>query len=334
MKKVGDTMDKFKYYKNEEQKYKKIINNIYILIKQLDFKIEDLKKSKQKTDNIIKKFKINCYNYNLVPIMIETRNELYYNFFKIVKKGAELQSNPDIDVKIKRINCINELLETTLIQLKEINNQNVSEVERLQLNAIKKGIYDKFMITKSEIDRARIKKSFDKIQNRGIISKAIDKFFQTEEDTDRKKENLFFAIHEIDNMRAQIINNEEPKKDYKIIEIMAEIQLFIRENENEKEYIEKLEIIKELKEKIIETFSIEKSKLKFEIKKLETTKLPVKVNKKMNKALREKQQIIAFLTKNGYSQHASEIKFESNLEKVINKLDIISNNLKSKSYNL
>ena len=56
------------------------------------------------------------------------------------------------------------------------------------------------MITKSEIDRARIKKSFDKIQNRGIISKAIDKFFQTEEDTDRKKENLFFAIHEIDNM--------------------------------------------------------------------------------------------------------------------------------------
>ena len=54
----------------------------------------------------------------------------------------------------------------------------------------------------------------------------------------------------------------------------------------------------------------------------------------MNKALREKQQIIAFLTKNGYYQHASEIKFESNLEKVINKLDIISNNLKSKSYNL
>ena len=71
MKKVGDTMDKFKYYKNEEQKYKKIINNIYILIKQLDFKIEDLKKSKQKTDNIIKKFRINCYNYNLVPNMIE-----------------------------------------------------------------------------------------------------------------------------------------------------------------------------------------------------------------------------------------------------------------------
>ena len=60
-------MDKLRYYEVGKQKCQSFISNIYMLIEQIDMKINDLKRIKRKTDIISNKFEINnCYNYNLI----------------------------------------------------------------------------------------------------------------------------------------------------------------------------------------------------------------------------------------------------------------------------
>ena len=328
-------MDKLRYYEVEKQKCQSFISNIYMLIEQIDMKINDLKRIKRKTDIISNKFEINnCYNYNLVKEMIESRNKLYTNINKISKESIlQKRESDNIDTKIKNINQLRDLLDKTFTELKDISRKDVSEIENLQMNVIKKEIYDKFKLLKSDIDRAKIKKSFDKIQNRSIFMKAFDSFFEREEDVDRKKENLFFAIHEIDNARSQIINKKIPDREYKIIDILAEIELYLNENRNERQYKEKIKSIRKIRRNIYDTFSVDKSKLKYEMKKIESTKLPIKINKRMNKTLKEKQKIIAFLTKNGYYQNAIKPNIKSNLQNIIEKLDIVSTSLENENKN-
>ena len=109
--------------------------------------------------------------------------------------------------------------------------------------------------------------------------------------------------------------------------------MYLNENRNERQYKEELKAIKKIRKNIYDTFSADKSKLKYEIKKLESTKLPIKINKRMNKTLKEKQKIIAFLTKNGYYQNAIKPDIKSNLQNIIEKLDIVSTSLENENKN-
>jgi len=173
------------------------------------------------------------------------------------------------------------------------------------------------MLEKSEIDRAKFKKKFDKIQNRGAIAKAIDVFFEREDIVDMKKENMFFAIKEIDEARNNIDETEEPKKEYKIIEI------FLRENYNGRNR-RKLSKIYKIRDNIYNVFSIDSKELKNEIMEKQKSRLPVKINKRIIGVRKEREKIITFLNQNGYVLKDENVTFNSNLQNIIEKINSIS----------
>lgn len=322
-------MKKLEYFENEKNKSQKFIINISKSLEKISPKIYELGKLKNKTDNLINSFEIECFNYNLVNEMIESRNRLKKSVDKVSKeiKSTKIQNEIELDFSIKKIDYINDILGNSETQLKVINRENFKEIQKLQMNAIKKGIYDKFMLIKSEIDRDKIKNKFDKIQNKNLIGKAFDRFFEREENVDMKKENLFMLIHQIDETRENILKNKEPQKEYNIVEILAEINIFLNENGNDHKHKYQIHQIEELRNKIIYAFSIDKIQLKKVMINKQGSRLPVAINKSMNKMQKERQKSIAFLTKNGYIENKVETNIISKMGIIIKKLNIISQNI-------
>ncbi|MBP3503071.1 MAG: hypothetical protein J6K42_06335 [Clostridia bacterium] len=322
-------MKKLEYFENERNKSKNFIRNIAKTLAKMNFKIYELGKLKNKTDNIINSFEIECFNYNLVNEMVESTNKLKKSVDNVSKeiKSTQIQNENELNFSIKKIDYMNDILDNSETQLKIINKENFKEIQKLQMNAIKKGIYDKFMLIKSEIDRDRIKNEFDKIHNKGSIKKAFDRFFDREDKVDMKKENLFMQIHQIDETRENILKNKEPQKEYNIVEILAEINIFLQENENANKYKSQVHQIEELRSKIIYTFSIDKIQVKKVMIEKQKSRLPMVINKNMNKMQKERQKAIDFLTKNGYIENKVETNNISKMGTIIKKMNIISQDM-------
>lgn len=326
-------MNRIEILDQEKLKSKVLLNNISNCLKNINYKIDELLKFKNQQENIIQKFEIKCFNYNLVDKMLESKEEFSKNIEQIILELKSLDIINDdysLDFNINKIRNINDILRNTEIQLKNIEKEDFSTVEKLQMNAIKKGIYDKFMLEKSEIDRAKFKKKFDKIQNRSTIAKAIDVFFEREDIVDMKKENMFFAIKEIDEARNNIDETEEPKKEYKIIEILAEVEIFLRENYNGRNR-KKLKKIYQIRDNIYNVFSIDNKELKKEIIEKQKSRLPVKINKKIIGVRKEREKIITFLNQNGYVLKNENITFSSNLQNIIEKINLISKTISTET---
>lgn len=322
-------MKKLEYFENEKSKSKKFINNISNSLEKINPKISELGKSKKKTDNLINKFQIECFNYNLVNEMIESKERLEKNVDNILKKIKlnKISNIYELDSSIKKIDWLNEILDKTENQLTLINKEDLRDVEKLQMNAIKKGIYDKFMLIKSDIDRDRIKNEFDKIQNKNSISKAFDRFIGRENKVDKKKENLFVLIHEIDETRNSILKNSAPTKEYKIVDILADINLFLRENEYDYKYKSQIREIKDLRDNIANTFAIDIYQLRKAMLDKQKSRFPVVIDRKSSKIKKERQKIIAFLSKNGYIQVEGERGIISKMNIIVKKMNIISQNI-------
>lgn len=317
-----------KYYDNDKLNSKKIVSNISDSLKQMDRNISELEKSKQKTDGIINKFNIDCYKYNLVEEMSISKNRLEKNIRSILDKLNYIKKNMYLYNSEKKVDYINDILNNSDIQLKNIDKEDLNDVEVLQMNAIKFGIYNKYMLLKSDIDRQRIKTKFDKMQNIGALKKWFIKFFYLEEDYDRKKENLFMQIQEIDKMRAEFSKQEEPTKEYKILDILADIDIFLSEAPLGKKYKEEVSQIIEIRKCIDSTFSIDNRKLKETILEKKRARLPVQIDKRHNKMIKERQKAIAFLDKNGYIKGATEEKaIVSKMAVVVKKINTISENI-------
>ena len=305
-------MNKIEILDQEKLKSKVLLNNISNCLNNINYKIDELLKFKNQQDNIIQKFEIKCFNYNLVDKIVESKKEFSKNIEQII-------------LELKSLDIISDgySLDSNINKIKNIEKEDFTTIEKLQINAIKKGIYDKFMLEKSEIDRAKFKKKFDKIQNRGAIAKALDVFLEREDIVDMKKENMFFAIKEIDETRNNIDETEEPKKEYKIIEILAEIEIFLRENYNGRNK-RKLSQIYKIRDNIYSVFSIDSKELKNEIIEKQKSRLPVKINKRIIGVRKEREKIITFLNQNGYVLKDENITFNSNLQNIIKKINLIS----------
>ena len=327
-------MRRSEYLEKLQTKTKQYISNILNLIKNFDYKIDNLEKSKQKTDNIIEKFEIQCFNYNLVEEMKVSREKLKQDF-KNITEQVEIYLVNDFyqeDDYIKKFNSINDLLYNYEVQINSIIKDDLSDIEKLQMNAIKKGIFDKYMLIKAEIDRDKMKVKFDKLQNRGAIGKAFDKFFAREDIIEGKKDNLFVAIKGIDDFKDSIIKTEEPSREYRIIDIIADIEIFINDNISYKKYKNQIKEIIKIRDQINNTFSIEKSNLKKAISEKYNSRLPMIIYKGMTKLRKERYKILEFLNKSGYSEQKQEITYESKLNLIIKKLNILSENMKKQTY--
>lgn len=322
-------MRKSEYLEKLQNENRKHINNILLLIKTLNFKIERLKYSKATTDRICERFNIKCYNYNLVYEMEESKTKFIKDLETLIVQIQKIvdRKSRNIDYDIQRVTSINDLLDTYETQLNTINKNDLSHIENLQLNAIKKEIYEKYMRIRSDIDKSILKVKFDKMKNRNSILKAIDSFLVLTEFVGRQRENLFVAIQGIDDCNSKFVEMSEPTREYKIIDIMAEIEIYLNENKKARRYKEKYNELIELKEKINSTFSIEKKELKGAINEKYKSKLPMPVEKNMNKMKRKHQKAIEFLYKSGYIKTHEQVKYKSKMAILIDKIRLLSENV-------
>lgn len=318
------------YCEIDKFKSKQIVSNISKSLKQLQWKILELDKSKRKTDSLIQKFGIKCYKYNLVEDMSNSKERVENNIRVIIDKLNALTVNPkDISEKtMQKIYYIDDILKSSEVSLKGIDKEQINDIEALQMNAVKKGIYDKFMMLKSSIDRDIIMKKFDKVQNRSSIKKWFDRFFDIEDEIEGRRENLFMQIQEIDRTRARIWDNSMPNKEYRIVDILADIELFLMDNGIQyAKYKMEISQIKELRANINNTFSIDIGALKKAVVEKRQSRLPARVDKNLSKLTKERQKAIEFLNKNGYiveSEQGEQYITQSRMKNIIGRIDYIS----------
>ena len=131
---------------------------------------------------------------------------------------------------------------------------------------------------------------------------------------------------EIDS-QVNMIKNEMPTRDYKIVDILADMEIFIKENAKDVKYRPKLNDIIELYNKINSTFSVNSEDMKKAIAEKYQSRLPVVIDKKMNKLKRERQKILQFLNRSGYNETLIEVKSEPKMKILIKKLNILSQNI-------
>lgn len=322
-------MNKDEYLAKLQNENKNHINNIELLIKTLDFKIEGLKQSKKKTDRICERFNIVPYNYNLIYEMEETKEKFIKDLEVLMRRISEIiaRKSRNVDYDIQRVSSINDLLDTYEVQLNAINKNDLSNIDNLQLNAIKKEIYEKYMKTRAEIDKNILKEKYDKIQNRSTILRALDEFFVLTEIRGKQKENLFVAIQGIDDCKAKFKEGSEPNREYKIIDILAEIDIYFNENRKIKKYKDLYNKLYELREKIGETFSIDKTELKCVINEKYKSKFPMPVEKYMSKMKRKHQKSMEFLYKSGYIKTYEQVEYKSKMTILIDKIKLLSENV-------
>lgn len=322
-------MKKNEYLIKLQNENKRHINNIAHLIKALDFKLNELKKSKVKTDRICERFDIVCYNYNLVYEIEETKDKFIKDMQALTKKiqGIVKHKSRNIDYDIQKVSSINDLLDVYEVQLNAINKNDLNYIENLQLNAVKKEIYEKYMRYRAEIDRSLFKEKFDKMQSRNVILKALDEFFVLTEYRSRQKENLFVAIQGIDECVAKYVEGSKPDREYKIIDLVVDMDIYLNENKKAKRYKEPYNNILQLREKINCTFSIEKGELRKAVSERYKSKLPIPVEKSVNKVKNKYRKAIEFLCKSGYICSYETVEYKSKMAILMNKLKKLSDNV-------
>lgn len=322
-------MEKNEYLLKLQNENKNHISNIALLIKALDYKIEGLKQSKKKTNRICERFDIVPYNYNLVYEMEETKEKFIKDLKDLMRRIEKIVSRKsrNVDYDIQRVASINDLLDTYEVQLRTINRNDLSNIEGLQLNAIKKEIYEKYMKIRAEIDRSILKEKYDRMQNRCSILKALDEFFVLTEIRGKQKENLFVAIQGIDDCKSKFKEGSEPNREYKIIDVLAEIDIYFSENKKARKYKEQYNKLCELREKIGETFSINKNELRNVINEKYKSKFPMPVEKFMSKMKRKHQKSMEFLYRSGYIKTYEQVEYRAKMAILIDKIKLLSENV-------
>ena len=322
-------MKKSEYVEKLRAQNRAHINNILKLIKDLNSEIDRLKNSKTLTDNICSKFGVECYSYNLVYEMDESKTKFIKDLESLIKIIQQIsdRSSKNIDNDIQKLCGINDLLYTYEVQLNTINRNDLSDIEKLQLNAIKKEIYEKYMRIKAGIDRAKLKEKFDKLQKKNFLMDVIYDFFVIKDKKSMQRENLFVAIKGIDDCVLSYKAKSAPERDYRILDIIADIEIYLSENKKKTKYKEQFDEIIDIKNKIYETFSIDKKELKDAINEKYKSKYPMPIDKNIDKMKKKYQKTMEFLYKSGYIRSYQEVKYNSKMDLLIKKLELLSKNV-------
>ena len=143
----------------------------------------------------------------------------------------------------------------------------------------------------------------------------------------KQKENLFVAIQGIDDCLSKFQEGSEPNREYKIIDILAEIDIYFCENKRARKYKELYRNLCELREKIAGTFSIDKVELKKTINEKYKSRLPMPVEKNVSKMQKKHEKSIEFLYRSGYIKTYDQIEYRSKMAILIEKMKLLSENV-------
>ena len=192
------------------------------------------------------------------------------------------------------------------IAIKNSNATRFDEMAIIEENELKKGIYERIINIRGEAELKKLKEDLEIIEDKSPIKKFFGIF------TGRNKLDEFM-IEQIE-IRQKAIRRTLAKRlglayNYSVHEFMAEIKLFIDENEDDELVVDDVTDLKALEEELRRNFIILDSKVQSIIDEKIGRNLPLD-RSKLSKAEVIEVETYRFLNKYGYDKASDNEKEE------------------------
>lgn len=233
---------------------------------------------------------------------------------KLKVESIALEENKEIVTeKLKEISDVNIQISTLINYLNNpkiaVQNSNISRFDEMAIieeNELKRGIAERIRDTRGEAELKKLKDDLEMIEEKGALSRFFGIF------TGRNKLDDFM-IEQIE-IRQKAIRKTLARKmslahSYSIHELVAEIRMFVDENDDDELVIEDVSDLEALEDELKRNFIISDSKVNQIVIQKEGRNLPIE-EKKLNKREIIEIETYRFLNKYGYDISEKETKEE------------------------
>lgn len=232
---------------------------------------------------------------------------------KAVKERAkELCETEDRDLlsdKLLEISNVNLQISTLLNYLNNPKSTSsktkitrFEEMAIIEENELKRAIAEKILNVRGEAELKKLKEDLEILEEKGAFKRLIGFFTGSNKLDEVKEEQIDIrqkAIRKTLSQKMSLVYN------YSIHELVAEIEMFLEDNEDDELVEEDFYILKNMEDELRRNFIISDSKVREIIEAKENKNLPVEVKKISKRELIE-IETYRFLSKYGYDRRNEE----------------------------
>lgn len=248
----------------------------------------------------------NCFD------MKKTAETLLTKVKQIKNKAKVLCENEDRDLlseKLLNISNVNIQISTLMNYLNNpkssIGNTKLSRFEEMAIieeNELKRGIAQKILSVRGEAELKKLKDDLEILEEKGAFKRFIGFFTGANKLDEVKEEQIEVrqkAIRKTLSQKMSLVYN------YSIHELVAEIEMFLNDNEDDELIEEDVYILQNLENELRRNFIISDSKVQEIILQRENKNLPIQIKKISKRELIE-IETYRFLNKYGYDRRNDE----------------------------
>ena len=230
----------------------------------------------------------------------------------VKEKARELCDTEDRDLlsdKLLEISAVNLQISTLLNYLNNPKSTGVkSKISRfeemaiIEENELKRAIAEKILNVRGEAELKKLKEDLEILEEKGAFKRLIGFFTGSNKLDEVREEQIDIrqkAIRKTLSQKMSLVYN------YSIHELVAEIEMFLEDNEDDELIEEDFYILKNMEDELRRNFIISDSKVREIIEAKENKNLPVEVKKISKRELIE-IETYRFLSKYGYDRRNDE----------------------------
>lgn len=231
---------------------------------------------------------------------------------EIKEKAKQLCENEDRDLlgdKLLEISNVNMQISTLLNYLNNpksaVGKAKITRFEEMSIieeNELKRAIAEKILNVRGEAELKKLKDDLEILEEKGAFKRLIGFFTGSNKLDEVKEEQIEIrqkAIRKTLSQKMSLVYN------YSIHELVAEIEMFLNDNEDDELVEEDYYILKNMENELRRNFIISDSKVEEIIEAKENKNLPVEVKKISKRELIE-IETYRFLSKYGYDRRNDE----------------------------
>lgn len=277
--------------------------------------IEDIKKLITKQQNHAKiagNIGANYSALNNAFDMKKSAEALLDKVIQIKEKAKELCENEDRDLLTDKLLAISEVSLQVGTLLNYLNNPKSSvgqskitrfeEMAIIEENELKRGIAEKILNVRGEAELKKLKEDLEILEEKGAFKRFLGFFTGANKLDEVKEEQIEIrqkAIRKTLSQKMSLVYN------YSIHELVAEIEMFLNDNEDDELVEEDMYILENMENELRRNFIISDSKVQDIIEQRENKNLPVEVKRITKRELIE-IETYRFLNKYGYDRRNDE----------------------------
>ncbi len=296
----------------EKEKFENILNEVKqecmdneVLVKRLKGDIDKLINRQQYFAKIAERMGASYSALNNAFEMKKNAEELEQLINKIKIEVEELEADGESKNTSKKLLKISEVNNQITILMNYLNNPKTVAIKQkinrfdemivVEENELKRGMAKAILDVRGEAELKKLRDDIRIIEDKGFFSKVLGVFTGQNKLDD-------FMLDQID-IRQNSIKRTLSKKlrldyNYSIHELLAEIRMFIKDNEDDEIVAEDILILKDFENEIKKDFIIIESKVEDIIEEKEEKNLPI--GSKLSKKELIEIETYRFLNKYGY----------------------------------